>query len=198
MYQETTHDLGCPREAVSGASSVMFSATEHCCLICVSAGPVKGFHSLPRSVLRHLSCKQIERLVKQSPGVATSFCFDLEKTVSLKNDKQLRLVPRVYAPDTLIFEQAWKQDETAIYLLVDGTRSLRRVRLEHHSTSLPVGRQAAGCQLEDESLDAHVLEVQVIIDNKPVRTLARHGRSAYFQIRVKFLGRWIQKLLPLF
>ncbi|CAK9062046.1 cGMP-dependent protein kinase (TgPKG) [Durusdinium trenchii] len=63
------------------------------------------------SVLRHLSCKQIERLVKQ-------------------------LVPRVYVHDTFIFEQG--EIGTAFYIVASG-------------------------------------QVQVIIDGKPVRTLARHG-----------------------
>lgn len=63
------------------------------------------------SVLRHLSCNQIERLVKQ-------------------------LVPRVYACETLIFEQG--EIGTAFYIIASG-------------------------------------QVQVSIDGKPVRTLARHG-----------------------
>eukprot|EP00913_Durusdinium_trenchii_P023011 g21606.t1 len=71
----------------------------------------RGCKFVARSVLRHLSCKQIERLVKQ-------------------------LVPRVYVHDTFIFEQG--EIGTAFYIVASG-------------------------------------QVQVIIDGKPVRTLARHG-----------------------
>ena len=74
------------------------------------------------SVLRHLSSKQIERLVKQ-------------------------LVPRVYAQDTVIFEQG--EIGTAFYIIASG-------------------------------------QVQVLIDGKPVRTLARHGhfgeRALLFEV----------------
>lgn len=56
------HDLGSPRSCVRRVECHVLSNSRRLSQLILS---------LPRSVLRHLSCKQIERLVKQSPG-ATS------------------------------------------------------------------------------------------------------------------------------
>ena len=139
-----------------------------------------------RSVLRHLSGKQIERLVKQSPRLQAVFqgaaLAEVDMPLWMRQSSSFTMSGwcRVFMRKILLSlnRLVWKSHLTEFPLLcgVHGPLGsvVCRARLGQLSISLQVDKQLGSKKRlrgRERSLER---EVQVLIDGKPVRTLARH------------------------